>query len=133
MYFGEEYSLVAGIRRGPTFKPQPHPNVEEQAEKTTTSGPASCVIYKGRCRRHEVEAKKTVNRSKKWGKVKDGWGWVYSCKVEWTCRMKNFGHVAPNFASPVADRDNSVKSNPGSKRGIRKNFLRGESEPGLES
>ena len=51
-------------------------------EKATTSGPASCVIYKGRCRKHEVEAKKTVNRSKKWGKVKDGWGWVYSCKVE---------------------------------------------------
>ena len=85
----------------PPFKPQPHPNVEEQAEKTTTSGPASCVIYKGRCRKHEVEAKKTVNRSKKWGKVKDGWG--YSCKVIWTCRMQNSGNVVLNFDSTTFD------------------------------
>ena len=47
-----------------------------------------CQIKKGRCLTHNIEAKKNTIKSKKWGKTKNGFGWIYSNKVEWLCRLR---------------------------------------------
>ena len=46
-------------------------------------------MKKGRCQKHDLEVRKKVITTKKWGKKKDGFGWLYRRSVEYTCRMEN--------------------------------------------
>ena len=44
-----------------------------------------CVFKRGVCQVHKLKGKKSVNKTKKWGKVKSGYGWIYSQTVKYTC------------------------------------------------
>ena len=78
------------VKNNTATAPSSSKKTKMSVEKASTARPdlEDCVISKGRCKKHEIEAKKNVGRLKKCGKVRDGWGWVHSCKVEWTCRMQ---------------------------------------------
>ena len=53
------------------------------------------------CQKHGVEARKKVITSKKWGEKKHGYGWIYSRKVEYSCRMENLVPVDHEISNDV--------------------------------
>ena len=62
-------------------KPSTHleENLKPDTKERTSDGgiqPESldCIIRRGRCQNHNIEARKIVTKSKKWGKVKTGYG-----------------------------------------------------------
>ena len=48
-------------------------------EKANTQN--ECTIARGRCTTHNILARKIVTSTKKWGKKKDGFGWIYRKSV----------------------------------------------------
>ena len=46
-----------------------------------------CVFKRGVCQVHKIKGKKSVHKTKKWGQVKSGYGWIYSQTVRYTCPM----------------------------------------------
>ena len=49
------------------------------------SGPIECSFKRGVCMVHKLKGKKTVHKTKKWGKTKNGYGWIYSQTVKYSC------------------------------------------------
>ena len=66
---------------------------------SSTEEKAQCIVRKGRCQTHGVEARKVVRKTKKWGKKKDGFGWNYSSKVEYKCMMEKIGTLEPDIST----------------------------------
>ena len=66
---------------------------------SSTDEKAQCIVRKGRCQTHGVEARKVVRKTKKWGKKKDGFGWNYSSKVEYKCMMEKIGTLEPDIST----------------------------------
>ena len=59
-----------------------------------------CIIKRGRCQNHNIEARKIVTKSRKWGKVKTGYGWIYSKHVRYSCRQQIIARIdTRNFPS----------------------------------
>ena len=52
------------------------------------TGP-DCKIKRGNCLTHNIPAEKRTTSTKRWGKQKHGFGWIYGKKVTWICRMKS--------------------------------------------
>ena len=46
-----------------------------------------CMFKRGVCQVHKIKGKKSVHKTKKWGQVKNGYGWIYSQTVRYTCPM----------------------------------------------
>ena len=40
-----------------------------------------------------------VKKTKKWGKKKDSFGWIYSSKVEYHCRLEMTENITPEISS----------------------------------
>ena len=91
------------------------------------------------CLSRNIEASKNTIKSKKWGKTKNGFGWIYSCKVEWLCRLRNGENTDQDIStSEKADPDRSANLNKGDNInntqiiGISRKTLDGGIEDGLE-
>ena len=54
-----------------------------------SGGDELCVMRRGRCEVHKVKGDKTETTSRKWAKVKHGFGWVTRKTVVWKCSYKN--------------------------------------------
>ena len=46
-----------------------------------------CMFKRGVCQAHKIKGNKSVHKTKKWGQVKSGYGWIYSQTVRYTCPM----------------------------------------------
>ena len=44
-----------------------------------------CMFKRGVCQVHKIKGKKSVHKTKKWGQVRSGYGWIYSQTVRYTC------------------------------------------------
>ena len=44
-----------------------------------------CVFKRVVCQVHKIKGKKSVHKTKKWGQIKSGYGWIYSQAVRYTC------------------------------------------------
>ena len=71
-----------------------------------------CIVKKGMCQKHGVEARKKVITSKKWGEKKHGYGWIYSRKVEYSCRMENLVPVDYEISNDVVLRNSDLSNKP---------------------
>ena len=98
-----------------------------------------CQIKKGRCLFHNIEARKNTTKSKKWGKTKNGFGWIYSYKVEWLCRLRSKDSTDQDIStSEKADPDRSANLSKGNNinntqaNGISRKIVNGGIEEGLE-
>ena len=58
-----------------------------------------CTITKGRCTKHDILARKIVSNTKKWGKKKDGFGWIYRKSVSYKCMVKTEALVARDIST----------------------------------
>ena len=45
-----------------------------------------CQFKRGVCLLHKIKGDKQTIRSKRWGKVKGGYGWIHSSKVKYSCK-----------------------------------------------
>ena len=96
-----------------------------------------CQIRRGSCQKHQLKARKTVIKSRKWGKKKDGFGWIYTSKVSYMCRLETQGReVSQNSTlAENSDHDRSVILNINEQCndvGIsRQNFLECGSSEGI--
>ena len=51
-----------------------------------TSG---CTHKRGICMKHKIKGNKMTQKHKRWGKVKHGYGWIYTQTVSYSCPMDN--------------------------------------------
>ena len=77
--------------------------IEKDVRKVTPSviRNAKSIVKKGRCQKHNLEARKKVITSKKWGKKKEGFGWIYKRSTEYTCRMENLAPEVHEISDDV--------------------------------
>ena len=71
----------------------PSPSLDtigHQGPPTTSGGhkdvKSDCLFKRGICQRHNRQGNKKVEKSKRWGQLKDStYGWIHTSKVVWTC------------------------------------------------
>ena len=73
---------------------------------------SSCEVKKGRCKKHNLEARKKVITSKKWGKKKEGFGWIYRRSTEYTCRMENLAPEVHEISDDVVLKNSDSHHKP---------------------
>ena len=88
-------------------------------------GTELCEFKKGICTLHNIKGKKIVTSSKKWTQKKDGYGWVTSRKVTYSCGYRTKARIVTpvdstnesSAKSPVCSSSNG-ESNFGSSYGL---------------
>ena len=85
--------------------PEPAP---EMIDANDTEAP-ECNIRRGKCLTHNIKGEKKNTSTTKWGKVKTGYGWIYSKKVTWLCRMRSLEPVEPEITISDSDRNHFVE------------------------
>ena len=48
-----------------------------------------CVYKRGYCLLHKLKGEKRTIKSKRWGAVKNGYGWIHSSRVRYFCNNKS--------------------------------------------
>ena len=80
---------VKGNRKKENKESQQAQISDKELEGSTTNiiHPPSieCQIKRGKCLNHKIEARKVITTSKRWGKMKKGYGWIYSRRVTYSC------------------------------------------------
>ena len=76
------------------------------------TGP-DCKIKRGNCLTRNIPAEKRITSTKRWGKQKHRFGWIYGKKVTWIWRMKSKVSEASNISSidPVNQMDETPAIN----------------------
>ena len=64
-----------------------------------------CKFRRGKCITHDIKGEKKTISIKKWGKVKTGYGWIYSKKVTWLCRMRKLEPAEPEISTNSSDNN----------------------------
>ena len=70
-----------------------------KTEITDDNADEVCVYKRGYCTYHKSKGVRMVTKTKKWGKMKTGFGWIYSSKVSYSCRVKSDNLQTTNFGS----------------------------------
>ena len=70
-----------------------------KTEITDDNTDGVCVYKRGYCTYHKSKGIRMVTKTKKWGKLKTGFGWIYSSKVSYSCRVKSDNLQTTNFGS----------------------------------
>ena len=65
------------------------PSVGESLQLEESLVKSECIIKRGKCQTHQIAARKVVTTSKKWGKVKQGYGWIYRKNVNYCCKLQS--------------------------------------------
>ena len=79
-------------------------------ENTTDGSNNKCYFKRSICQIHRSEGRKTIDRSKRWGEIKTGYGWIHSRKVRYICMVGKSERVVSIISTHVKE---SRKSKPG--------------------
>ena len=79
-------------------------------ENTTDVSNNKCYFKRSICQIHRCEGRKTIDRSKRWGEIKTGYGWIHSRKVRYICMVGKSERVVSTISTHVEE---SRKSKPG--------------------
>ena len=63
--------------------------------------PLECSYKRGFCNVHLRKGFKNIRKSKKWGKTKKGFGWIYRQAIEYYCKMEDCTSKVPTNSSQV--------------------------------
>ena len=79
-------------------------NLRKDITTDTPENVPGCQIKKGRCVKHNLEARKIINNFKKWGKKGTGYGWLNRRITKYVCKLENLVPDVPDIStSSVTD------------------------------